>query len=196
MLSEILSPEYITSTCEYFGADLLLAFDSLFIDFDWETEVEEYDDGSKSKTKHFFLQLRPYLSLYKSDGTLIDRSFIYLEHHYSSRPTLSGLITIKPALIKAIDEVILLSNDAGVEYGAKFFEKIGTFPYKVYNGKPFDISFRLMLREQWADAIRDLLPLAESTDSKTAKRAANNLYVAYSGLGDEVSAAEWLKKSR
>ena len=118
-----------------------------------------------------------------------------MELPYSSRPTLSGFVTIKPALLKAIDEVIILSTDAGIEYGAKFFNATGTFPYDVYYGKPFDISFRLMQNNQWGDAIRDLLPLASSSDKKIAKRAAHNLYVAYTGLGDETSAAIWYEKS-
>ena len=196
ILSDLLDPNWVVSACSEYNADLLLSIDSLFIDFDWETETIRYDDGSREKTKYFYLQLQPFLTLYDKTGSLIDRSFISYEQPYSSRPTLSALITIKPNLNNATEEVVLIASDAGKDYGAKFFESMGSFPYRVYYGKPFNVAFILMQNRQWADAIRELQPFASSTDSKVAKRAANNLYVAYTGLGDEISAQMWLERSK
>jgi hypothetical protein len=52
-----------------------------------------------------------------------------------------------------------------------------------------------MMNNQWADAIRYLLPLAESANSKIAARAAHNLWVAYTGFGDDTNAEKWYQKS-
>ncbi len=194
--SDLMPSNQVLEACEKYGADMLLSIDSIDIDFDWETETIIDDDGKKSKTKFFYVQTLHFLSLYSSSGELIDRSFIALELPYSARPTISGLITIKPNLLKAIDEVIIISSDAGVEYGAKFFQTTGSSPYKVYHNKPFEESFSLLQRGNWSDAIRSLLPLAESSDKRITKRAANNLFVAYTGIGDDMSASDWLRKSR
>ena len=194
--SDVLDRTYIKDICDYYLADLLLTFDSISIDFDWETERIEYDDGSVSKTKYFYLQVAPFVSLYNYSGELVDRSVLRYEALYSERPTLSGLITIKPALSKATPGVINLSIDAGREYVGKFNTSTGHFPYKVYVSKPFETAYSMMLNSNWSGAIRELLPLAESGDRKIAKKAAHNLWVAYNGIGDEVSASDWYNKSR
>jgi len=194
-LSDVLDSAYVVYTCEHLGADMLLAIDSLNIYFDFETEGDPIIFGGDGVTKHFFLIYRPYLSLYDWDGTLIDRRSVNMVHHYTSRESITAFITIKPSLKNAYDEAVLLGADAGVEYGAKFFNTIGTFPYKVYIGGPLKTSFQLMLNDRWSDAIRNLLPLAESRDKKIAKRAAHNLWVAYEGFGDEVNAEKWYQRS-
>jgi hypothetical protein len=195
ILSDVLSPDYVEYTCEHFGADMLLAIDSLKLEFDFEVEGARIIFGGDGIVKHFYLNYMPYLSLYDRDGTLIERSYVNLSHHYSSRASITVLITIKPSLKNALDEAIILGQDAGIEYGSKFFSTIGSFPYKVYIGKPFKASFTMMQNNMWSDAIRYLLPLAESKDSKTAQRAAHNLWVAYIGFDDEASAELWYNKS-
>lgn len=193
--SEPLEPDSVVAICNRYNVGLLLTIDSLYIGFDWETEVVEDDDGSSYKVKYFYLEVQPFISLYNSLGNMIDRSFVYRQVLYSDRLTLSSVITIKPALIKALGEATMLAAEAGGDYGSKFFESTGTFGYKVYTGSPFEESFRLMQRGSWAVAIRELLPLASSDKKTTAKRAANNLSVAYIGLGDETSANMWKDRS-
>lgn len=195
MLSDVLDPEYVKYTCEQFDADMLLAIDSLNIFIDWESEGDPIIFGGAGVVKHFYLVYIPYLSLYDWDGTLIDRRSVDLVHHYRSRESITAFITIKPSLLKAYDEIIFLGNEAGVEYGSHFFSTIGTFPYKVYYGEPFKAAYRMMLNNNWADAIRELLPLAESANKKTAKRAAHNLWVAYEGFGDNANAEKWFNIS-
>lgn len=194
-LSDVLDSAYVNYTCNYFNADMLLAIDSLNIYFDYETEGDPIIFGGEGVTKHFYLVYIPYLSLYDWDGTLIDRRTADMVYHYTSRESITAFITIKPSLTKAYDEVVMLGSDAGIEYGAKFFNTIGTFPYKVYIGKTFEESFKLMLNNQWADAIRYLLPLAESGSRKIAARAAHNLWVAYTGFGDKANAEKWYQES-
>lgn len=193
--SDMLNPDSVSSVCNRYNTNLMLSVDSVYIGFDWETETMEDDDGSRYRVKSFYLEVQPFLSLYNSQGILIDRSYVYRQVLYKDRLALSGLITIKPSLAKAIAEVTILAGESGHDYGAKFFGSYGTFEYKVFYSKPFDVSYSLMLNREWADAIRELLPLAESSEKKIAKRAANNLWVAYTGIGDETSAEMWYKKS-
>lgn len=195
MLSDVLDPEYVKYTCEHYDADMLLAIDSLNIFFDYETEGDPIIFGGEGVVKHFFLIYIPYLSLYDWDGTLIDRRTADMSYHYSSRESITAFITIKPSLRSAYDEIMILAEHAGTEYGSNFFSTIGTFPYKFYYGEPFKLAFRNMMNNNFADAIRELLPLAESGSSKTAKRAAHNLYVAYTAFGDESNAEYWYNKS-
>ena len=197
-LSDVLDPVYVEATCKRYQTDLLLAIDSLSIDFDWETETVENDDGSKEKTKYFYLLLQPFLSLYDNTGKLIDRSSIPDQEVYSTRPALSGLLTIRPSLKsqKAKREVASLADKASRHYGMKFFQGMASFPYKVYYTKPLNTAYRMMQTGNWAEAIRELLPFASSPDPKTAKRAAHNLGVAYTSLGDEASAKKWFEQAK
>ncbi len=194
-LSDVLDSSYVKYTCNYYKADMLLAIDSLNIYFDYETTGNPIIFGGEGVTKHFYLIYIPYLSLYNWDGSLIDRRSVNMVHHYTSRESITAFITIKPSLKNAYEEILMLGSDAGIEYGAKFFSSIGTFSYKVYTGKPFKESFNMMLNNQWADAIRSLLPLAESGNSNIARKAAHNLWVAYDGFGDKTNAEKWLQKS-
>lgn len=194
-LSDLLDSAYVNYTCNFYNADMLLAIDSLNIYFDYETVGDPIIFGGSGVTKHFYLVYIPYLSLYDWDGTLIDRRTADMVYHYTSRESITAFITIKPSLNKAYDEVVMLGSDAGIEYGANFFNTTGTFSYKVYIGKTFEESFNLMLNNQWADAIRYLLPLAESDSRKIATRAAHNLWVAYTGFGDMANAEKWYQES-
>lgn len=194
-LSDVLDSAYVEYTCNQFDADMLLAIDSLNIYFDFETEGTPIIFGGEGVVKHFYLLYIPYLSLYDWDGTLVDRRSVDMIHHYTSRESITAFITIKPSLKNAYEEALILGSEAGSEYGAKFFNTIGTFPYKVYIGNQFKSSYHMMLKNQWADAIRYLLPLAESGDSKFARKAAHNLWVAYEGFGDEANAEKWYQKS-
>lgn len=194
-LSDVLDSAYVNYTCNYFNADMLLAIDSLNIFFDFETVGNPIIFGGEGVTKHFYLIYIPYLSLYDWDGTLIDRRSVDMVYHYTSRESITAFITIKPSLRNAYEEVIMLGADAGIEYGDKFFNSTVRLQYKVYNGKPFKESYTMILNNQWADAIRNLLPLAESGNSNIARKAAHNLWVAYTGFGDEVNADKWYQES-
>lgn len=194
--TDILSEEAAMDLCNRYNSTHLLTFDSLYMGFDWETIVEEDDDGSRSKTKYFYLLYRAFVSLYDNEGALIDRSLLDLSMVYKARPTLSGLITIQPALAKAQDEAVAMASQAAFQYHDKFFTTVGRIPYKVYTGKIFKNSFRLMQYGNWEDAIKELIPMTSSGDPKIKKKAANNIAVCYLGLGNNPSADFWFGESR
>ena len=193
--TELLQPEFISDVCEEYEATHLMTLDSVWIGFDWETITEEDDEGSRSKTKYFYLLHRSYLSLYDQNGELIDRSFIDLSENYKSRPTISGLVTIQPALAKAEDEAIVMARTAAAVYHDKFYPSSGSFPYTVYTGKTFKTAFESMRRGYWEDAVEELLPLASSRDPKVASKAAHNIGVCYVALGDKPTAELWFAEA-
>ena len=182
-LSTLLPIDSISAICARFNSNILLALDSMNIFFDWETIVDTDADGSKSKTKNFYLYTDYYFSLYSSEGDLINRSKKQRSIFYKSRPTLSGLITIQPSIAKAKDKIESLGLLAGEDYADKFYPQNVQEPRQIYYGKVFNESNAYIDAGNWTKAIELLEKLAESSDPKIAKKARNNLDVAKEAAG-------------
>jgi hypothetical protein len=178
MLTALLPIDSVTAICKQYNADMLLALDSMNIFFDWETIVENSDDGSKSKTKNFYLYTNFFLSLYTSAGDLMNRSKVENSTFYKSRPTLSGLITIQPSMVKATGSIEQLAFQAGQDYVDKFYPRTENESRLIYSGKPFKESNAYLETGNWDKAIELLEPLTRSPDSGIATKARQNLYVA------------------
>ena len=172
-LTVLMPPDTIRSLCSRYGDDLLMTVDSTKIDFNWETIKDE----DHLKTKNFYLITSFYLSLYWSDGSLINRSKIERSTLYSSRPTLSGLITIKPSIAKTINEVKPLAFNSGKEYVSKFYPVTLMESRMIYSGKMFKESNLFISLKNWGKATELLEPLTRSSDSNTAMKARHNLEV-------------------
>lgn len=183
LLTTLLPTDSVKAICTRFNSNILLALDSMNVFFDWETIVDTDADGSKSKTKNFYLYTDFFLSLYSSDGDLINRSKTQRSMFYKSRPTLSGLITIQPSIAKAKDEIESLGALAGQDYADKFYPQNVQEPRQVYYGKVFKESNAYIDAGNWSKAIELLEKLAESSDPKIAKKARNNLDVAKEAAG-------------
>jgi len=52
------------------------------------------------------------------------------------------------------------------------------------------------MEHSWESAIELLKPVAASPDPKIARKAANNLSVAYEAIGNESAAEFWFNKSQ
>jgi Family of unknown function (DUF6340) len=186
MLTDIHPLDSVRKICSLFNADMLLALDSARVLFDWETLTEENEDGSKSKTKNFYIIFRGYLTTYTSAGDIINRSEVERSDLYTSRATLSGLITIKPALEKAADEVRGLALQAGSDYVSKFYPSVSTETKMLYGGKIFKESNISISNKDCTQVIEYLKDLTGSKDPKIAKKAAHNLEIAGEVCDDEV----------
>jgi hypothetical protein len=176
-LTALLPIEFISSVCNRYNANMLLALDSMNIFFDWETIVETDDKGNKFKTKNFYLYTRFYLSLYSSSGELINRSQIEKSSFYKSRPALSVIITIEPSIAKAREEVEKLSFSAGNDYVDKFYPGKVQVPRKIYQGKYFRDSNFYIKNGDWNKAAGLLEQLEKSPDPKISGKASHNLSV-------------------
>jgi|WetSurMetagenome_2_1015567.scaffolds.fasta_scaffold01450_10 hypothetical protein len=184
-LTTLLPIDSIVAISSRFRADLILALDSLVIYIDWETIVEDNGDGSRSKTKNFYLYNTFFMSLYSSNGELINRSKVDKSILYKSRPTFSGLITIRPSLANAWKAVGKLAFNAGQEYADKFYPRVVQESRLIYSGKPFKESNYYMQQGKWNKAIELLEQIVESPDKKLAEKARQNLSVAREGAGQK-----------
>ena len=176
-LTILLPIDSVTAICTRYKADMLLALDSMNIFFDWETIVDNNSDGSKSKTKNFYLFTRFYMSLYSPIGDLINRSKVENSSFYKSRPTLSGLLTIQPSIAKASKQVGSLAFQAGLDYVSKFYPKTVQESRKIYAGKAFKESNLFIKLRNYDKAIELLEQLAKSPDPNIAMKARHNLSV-------------------
>jgi hypothetical protein len=176
LLTALLPADSVKGICYRYKADLLLAMDSMNIFIDWETIADE--ELNSLKTKNFYLYTIYYLSLYSGSGDLINRSKVERSSLYKSRLALSGLITIKPSIVKARDEIGALAFLAGEDYVSKFYPQTVQVPKQIYTGKPFKESNVYLRTGNWSKAIELLGPLVKSSDPKTSGRAKQNLSVA------------------
>jgi hypothetical protein len=176
-LTSLLPTDSVIAICTRYKADLLLALDSMNIYFDWETIVDNNSDGSKSKTKNFYLFTRFYMSLYSTTGDMINRSKVENSLLYRSRPALSGLITIQPSISKASKGVESLAFQAGQDYVSKFYPKTVQESRKIYTGKVFKESNLFIKLRNYDKATELLDQLAKSPNPNIAMKARHNLSV-------------------
>jgi hypothetical protein len=194
-LSDTLSADSVKNICKTNNSSMLLVLEAFDMNIDFETLVEEYEDGSKSRTNNYYLVISAGLSLYSSSGDLIDRSMDALSSLYTSRPALSGIITFTPSLYKAEEEIGHLAKIVGEEYVKKFYPGTELVNRKIYVGKGLLEADNYCMEQNWDKAIELLRPLAESPDPKISRKAANNLSVAYEAVGNEKAAEYWFNKS-
>ena len=168
----------INSLCEKNNADFLLSLDRLNFYYDWEVIREEDSDGNVSKTKEFFLYGNYYLTLYNVNGSVRKSNYLERSCFYSSRPTLGALITIKPNLNNAKKQIQKLSNEAGKEYLAVFYPTLEDHILKLYTGKVFKETNRLIKYKQFNEAIILLQDLTNDPKHKIAAKARHNLSIA------------------
>jgi hypothetical protein len=180
-LTTLLPIDSVAAICTRYNADMLLALDSLNIFIDWETIVGNDYDGSKSRTKNFYLYTWFYMSLYSAKGDLIDRSKVERDLLYRSRQVLFGfgfITLVKPSIANATSKVETLAYNAGQDYVSKFYPQIVKETRLIHMGKPFRTSNACMRAGNWSKAVQLLEPLVNSSDSKIANRAKENLAVA------------------
>ena len=184
----------VVSICDSTNTDLLLVLDFFDTDFLIETEVEEYDDGSKSRTNIVDLIVMAGFTLYNKSGTVLNRRKSSRSAFYQSRSALVSFVAIGPSMGKAGKEVNFLANKIGDNYIQNFYPGSHMEMDKIYTGDPFEKVESYMKNQDWQEAIELLLPLVNSTDSKIAKKASHNLAIAFKASGDYSAYEYWKKK--
>jgi hypothetical protein len=173
-----MSKDEIGIRCRAHDAAFLLSLDSLRIHFEWETIRDENSDGLVSKEKFFYLFSNYYVSLYDSAGGLSKRTLLEKSLLYTSRPTLSGLITIQPNLAKAQDKIEKLAKSAALEYVYMFYPSVVNEGRTLYGGKFFEETNMLIKQWECDKAIVLLSEMTHSPNRKLAVRAQHNLAIA------------------
>lgn len=176
--NSLIPEETISTVCRSNDADLILVLDSLYLGFDWETFTTKDDDGSKSKTKNIYLHGNYYVSLYKSEGSIYKCTALEKSLFYTSRPTLSGLITFVPNLARCGEKIKELANEAGSQYIGMFYPGTVNEVRTLYAGKIFAESNTSIMDLQFNKAVTLLEKIADSPKKSLAKRARHNITVA------------------
>ena len=169
----------IIKICETYDADFYLSIDSVYFYFNWQVNREDNDDGSVSKTKDFYLMGNYYITLFNGSGNPIKRTILEKSSHYASRPTLGALITIKPNLDNAKDNIKIISSEAGQEYFSMFYPSIESdILLELYTGKVFKETNALIRSHRYDEAITLLQDMTATLSPKQAEKAQHNLEVA------------------
>jgi hypothetical protein len=176
--NSVLPEQEIRSFCRDNQATHLLTLDSLKIGFDWETTRETDEDGSVSKTKYFYLFSNYFLSLYDSSGAVVKNTLLKKSMAYSSRPTLSGLITIQPKLAKAREKIAILAHEAAMQYTDMFYPSEERLPKSLKTGKPFEETNAMIQNKEYDAAILLLTEMVKNPRKSVSKKAQKNLVVA------------------
>ena len=68
-----LSQSIIRSLCDEYDSDYIFSLDNYDLNFDQDVEVQENDDGSKSKTAYYDLVLNTFITIYTCDGNVVEK---------------------------------------------------------------------------------------------------------------------------
>ena len=193
--SDTLSAYWVKDICSTNNSSMLLVLEAFSIGTDSETEVEESEDGSTSRTANYYLIVTAGLSLYSSSGDLIDRSTVSRSELYKSRWAMAGIAVFDPSIYKAEEDIRYLAKFIGEDYVNKFYPGTATINRKIYLGKGLLEADNYCMEQNWDKAIELLKPLAASPDPKISSKAAYNLSVAYEAMGNDKASEYWLQKS-
>jgi hypothetical protein len=178
-VSSMQLPEFtdtVRAICAGHGADLLIALDSINLWIDWNISLEENDEGGNMLVRDFFLYANNYMTLYSSDGAIIDRCAGEKSTFVKSKYTIFGMIG-GPTLAKAREAVRLLSHDAAKDCIGKFYPFTENYTETLYKGGPLNKINQLIIGGHPEEAVGQLKDLVNSSDQGMAKKASYNLEV-------------------
>jgi hypothetical protein len=178
-VSSMQLPEFtdtVRAICAGHGADLLIALDSINLWIDWNISLEENDEGGNMLVRDFFLYANNYMTLYSSDGEIIDRCAGEKSTFVKSKYTIFGMIG-GPTIAKAREAVRLLSHDAAKDCIGKFYPFTENYTETLYKGGPLNKINQLIIVGHPEEAVGPLKDLVNSSDQGMAKKASYNLEV-------------------
>jgi hypothetical protein len=181
----------IIDLLQKYPTDYLLTLDALELDREQQVDVNENDDGSKSRQAYYDLVITALLSLYDHDGNVVDQIKLDDRQYINDRSVVSGLLAVGPNIGNFAEVINPLAHDLGFGFAALFFEQETMVMRLFHSGKVFKDAARLAANGQWHEAEHILLPLAEHHDRKIATQAAENLAIVYEALGDYTESIKW-----
>lgn len=191
-----LTTDVVLKLCREYNQNYLLTLDNYDLFFDQEVEViEDEESGSKRKTAYYDLVLNTYVTIYNSQGEVVDKIKDEIKIFHNRRTVLSGLFAIGPSMGKADKNTLLISDELGRKFIQKFYPLTISEMREFYNTKEFSNAAKAYQKQDWQTAEEELLNLTKSPDPKIQGRAAYNLSVLYENL-DRVSEMDfWHKKA-
>jgi hypothetical protein len=178
-VSSMQLPEFtdtVRMVCAVHGADMLIALDSINLVMDWDVKLEEDDEGGNMLVKDFYLYANNYMTLYSSDGEVIDRCAGEKSTFVKSKYTIFGMVG-GPTVAKARETVRLLSHDAAKDCIGKFYPFTENYTETLYKGGPLNKINELIIAGHPEEAAERLNALVNSSDQDLVKKASYNLDV-------------------
>jgi len=176
-----------------YDPDYILSIDNYDLYFDQEVEVEEYDDGSKSKIAYYDLVLNTYLTIYSISGAPLDKIKEELRIPHDSRAVVSGLLAVGPSMGQADENVIKISETLGESFIQKFSPSQIMEMRPFYSAKEFNQAYRAFNAGNWEFVEKELITLSSHPDEKMQGKAAYNLSIYYENQG-RISEMEYWRK--
>jgi hypothetical protein len=188
-----ISPDTVVDKCRKYNTSFLIVLESLNF---WITGEKEGDKMQLVKWQDVYLDLRAGISLYSSTGNLLHLDSITYRILYRTRLSLTADVWLfEPSLLKSGPSIILLAKDISEEYYKKLQPQTLQEQKTLFAGKGFSEVRKCFAQEDWNEAIRLLMPLADSPDQKLAKEAAYDLSVMYEIKGNMAQSDFWRNKS-
>jgi len=197
-VSSMQLPEFtdtVRAICAAYGADLLISLDSINLWVDWNISLEENDDGGNTLVRDFFLYANNYMTLYTSEGEVIDRCAGEKSTFIKSKYTIFGMIG-GPTLGKAREAVRLLSRDAAKDCMGKFYPFTENYTETLFKGGPLNKINQLIIGGHPEEAVGPLKDLAFASGRSMAKKASYNLEVVHKILENRRESEQIMQEFR
>jgi len=172
-------PEFtdtVKTLCNQYGANLLVALDSIRLWVESEFYLADNDEGGSTMAKDFYLFSNTYMTLYTSEGEVIDRCAGEKSTYIKSKYTIFGMIG-GPTLAGRRANVSLLTGEAAKECIGKFYPVTENYLEKLYAGGPLTSINKSIIAGKPEEALEPLRQLAASSDPAIARKASHNLEV-------------------
>jgi hypothetical protein len=172
-------PEFtdtVRNLCSLYGANLLVALDSIMLWVESEFYLADTDEGGSMMAKDFYLFSNTYMTLYTSEGEVIDRCAGEKSTYIKSKYTVFGMIG-GPTLAGRRVNVRLLTGDAAMDCIGKYYPITERYSEKLYAGGPLTSINKTIIAGRPEEALEPLRRLSASPDHYIARRASHNLEV-------------------
>lgn len=172
-------PEFtdtVRTICSKYDSNLLVALDSVRLWVDSEFYIADNDEGGSLLAKDFYLFANTYMTLYTSDGEVIDRCAGEKNTYIKSKYTIFGMIG-GPTVAGQKSAVRLLAEAAARDCIGKYFPFTEDYTDKLYTGGALNKSNQLIMEGKPEEGAALLTDLARSTTPSLAQKAAHNLSV-------------------
>ncbi|MBE0678316.1 MAG: hypothetical protein IH592_06085 [Bacteroidales bacterium] len=172
-------PEFtdtVKTICSQYGANLLVALDSIRLWVESEFYLAENDEGGSTMAKDFYLFSNTYMTLYTSEGEVIDRCAGEKSTYIKSKYTIFGMIG-GPTLAGRRVNVSLLTGEAARDCLGKYYPFTERYLEKLYAGGPLTSINKSIMAGKPEEALEPLRQLVVSNNPALARKASHNLEV-------------------
>jgi len=173
-------PEFtdtVKAICSRYGANLLVALDSISLLVDWEVYLTENDEGGNMLAKDFYLYSNTYMTLYTAEGEVLDRCAGEKSDFVKSKYTIFGMVG-GPNISNQKNRVKLLAEAAARDCIGKYYPFTERYSRKLYSGGELTKLNQLIVGGKPGEAIGPLTELTRSSSASLAEKAEHNLLIA------------------